>query len=315
MTGQEYERYSILAEIAELYYLKGQQQAEIAKKMNISRSLVSKMISEAQQKGIVSIAINRFFRRAAEVESALSDRFGIETAVLSLPGSLTPVEIKRQLGRLAADIIYELLEPSSKIGFTFGTSLKETVESLALKPVRQITAVQLTGSLGASESAFDSHELVHKLSSSWNCDAVFLHAPFIVNSTEIKKHLFNSRSNRHNAEICNELDVAVVGMSSLSSRGGSALYKGGHISAMELQMLKAHGVTGDIGSYSIDREGRLVEVEALTRMIAIDEQGWKTIRSRVGIAFGEQKTDIIRAALKGGWLTSLITDEATAKLL
>ncbi|MDC7227785.1 MAG: sugar-binding domain-containing protein [Spirochaetales bacterium] len=311
-TDTEWERWAVLAEAAELYYLKGMQQAEIASKMNISRSLVSKMITEAQHKGIVTISINHFFRRAEDLESGLRDRYGIDAAVLRLPRGFGHDEIKKQLGRFSADIIYSRLEPGSFVGFTFGTSLKEAVDALALKPPLSIAAVQLAGSLGASEAAFDSHELVHKLSSSWNCGSVYLHAPYIVSSEEIRRQLFKSMSNNQNAEACKSLNAAVVGMSSFDSRSSSALYAGGHISAIDMKDMRARGIIGDIGSFSLDDDGKLIEVDSLTRMVAFDEKSWKSVKNRFGIAFGDSKIRIIKASLKGGWLTTFITDEQTA---
>lgn len=316
MTETEYSRYTILAEAAELYYLKGLQQADIAEKMKISRSLVSRMISEAQEKGIVSITINHFFRRAHDVEQELCRKYGLaECGVLILPHNLQPADIKKQLGRFASDIIYENLMQGDVVGFTFGTNLKEVVESLSLKTPKQITPVQLTGSLGAAESAFDSHELVHKLSSAWGIEGVFLHAPYLVNSAEIRRHLFSSRSNSLNAEMSKKLDVAIVGLSSFSSRSSSALYRGGHLSDADMRLLRKHNVIGDVGSFSITADGDLVEVESLTRMVGLSGQDWQKLKRRYGIAFGETKLEILRAALKGGWLTSLITDVQTAERL
>ncbi len=313
MNDSEYNRYSVLAEIAELYFLKGMQQAAIADKMKISRSLVSRMITEAQEKGIVSITINHFFKRSEKHEKELSRRFGLQNSrVLILPNSMKEGEIKKQLGRFAADQIYGKIKRGWNIGFTFGTTLKEIVDALSVKPPRQVTFLQLTGSLGAAEAAFDSHELVHLLSSAWNCEGVFLHAPLIVNSTEVRHHLYGSRSNIRNAELCRKLDIAVVGLSSYENAYSSALYSGGHIGAEDMLMMRKAGIIGDVGSYSINEDGRLVDIQTLTRMIGLDEDEWKNIKNRYGIAAGDHKLNIIRAALKGGWLTGLITDEQTA---
>ena len=316
MNESDYSRYSVLAEVAELYYLKGMQQAEIAVKMKVSRSLVSRMISEAQEKGIVSITINHYFRRNNELEKKLCTKYGIEAAgVLSIPQSLDQADIKIQLGRFAADLIYGALCSGTVVGFTFGTTLQRIVEALSLKPAKQISAIQLSGSLGAAEAAFDAHELVHKLSSVWNCEAVFLHAPFIVNSEEIRNHLYSSRSNSLNAEMCLKLDAAVVGLSSFDARGDSALYSGGHLSSEDVRLMRKNGIIGDVGTFSLDKSGKLIEVDTLTRMTGLNEQEWKKVNKRYGIAFGENKIEIIKAALAGAWLTHFITDEQTADML
>ena len=313
MTDSDYARYSVLAEIAEMYYLKGMQQAEIAGRMEISRSLVSKMLAEAQEKGVVSISINHFFKHSEPHERELCRRYGLKNAgVLILPKSMSNDEVKHHLGRFAANQLYRDITRGQNIGFTFGTTLKEVVCALSLEQPKPVTFVQLTGSLGAASAAFDSHELVHMLSAAWNCEGVYLHAPMIVNGNEIKEHLYRSRSNSQNAELCGRLDTVVVGLSSYEDAENAALYYGGHIGAEDLNAMRAAGIIGDVGSFSLGPDGRFIEIQSLTRMIGLDESGWKNVKNRYGIAAGEKKLNIIKASLGGGWLTNFITDEKTA---
>lgn len=303
----------MLADAAELYFIKGIQQAEIAARMKISRSLVSRLISEAQAKGIVNITINRFFQRSPELEEAICSRFGIgEACVLSLPRSMDISEKKRQLGCFAADIIYGSLRSGENLGLTFGTTLQQAVEALSMKLPVNINCVQLTGSLGAADAAFDGHQLVNKLSSAWSCPAVYLHAPLQVNTDDIRRQLFGSSSNRLNAESSRNLDVAVVGLSPLDSGGNSALFTGGHITADDMRLMREHRIVGDIGAYSVDAGGNLVEIDSLVKMIGIDGNEFRTIKTRYGLGLGDHKAGILRAALSGSWFTSVIIDEQTA---
>ena len=48
----------LLVEIASLYYEQNKTQEEIAQKMNISRSLVSKFLAKARKEGIIEFTIN-----------------------------------------------------------------------------------------------------------------------------------------------------------------------------------------------------------------------------------------------------------------
>jgi DNA-binding transcriptional regulator LsrR (DeoR family) len=235
--------------------------------------------------------------------------------VLNLPRSFEAGKKKMHIGRFAADIIHGHLYNGENIGMTFGTSLQQAVEALSLKQPVNINCVQLTGSLGAADAAFDGHQLVNKLSSSWNCFATYLHAPLMVNSEEIRKQLFSSRSNKPNAECCRNLDAAVVGLSPLDAGGNSALFTGGHITAGDMKIMRDHNIVGDIGAYSIDSEGELVEIDSLVKMIGIDGNEFRKIERRFGLAVGDSKAGVIRAALKGGWFTTLIIDQQAAELV
>ena len=54
-------RINKLADVAEMYFLEGLTQAEIAKKVDVTRSMVSRMLTEARDQGIVKIKIERKF--------------------------------------------------------------------------------------------------------------------------------------------------------------------------------------------------------------------------------------------------------------
>ena len=65
------DRASLLADVAEMYYLEEKNQAEIAKTIGVTRSMVSRMLTEARESGIVEIRIQRPLQSDPELESAL----------------------------------------------------------------------------------------------------------------------------------------------------------------------------------------------------------------------------------------------------
>ncbi len=53
------DRLELLADVAEMYYEEGKNQAEISGTFGITRSAISRILTEARQKGIVEITIHR----------------------------------------------------------------------------------------------------------------------------------------------------------------------------------------------------------------------------------------------------------------
>ncbi|HTP02553.1 MAG TPA: helix-turn-helix domain-containing protein, partial [Anaerolineales bacterium] len=53
------DRQNLLADVAEMYYLEDKDQAEIARAIGLTRSMVSRMLKEARQKGIVEARVHR----------------------------------------------------------------------------------------------------------------------------------------------------------------------------------------------------------------------------------------------------------------
>ena len=68
------------------------------------------------------------------------------------------------------------------------------------------------------------------------------------------------------------------------------------------------------GEY-FNAEGQALEIEHHHRLITIRLETLRNMKHVVGVAGGKEKIDAIAAALRGGIIHSLITDEVTAKSL
>ena len=78
MTQKELMKLSLLAEIAGYYYERGMTQNEIADRLCISRTRVSRLLKEAQDKGIVSFSINYHYERHYILEDHLKSRYPLK---------------------------------------------------------------------------------------------------------------------------------------------------------------------------------------------------------------------------------------------
>ena len=72
------------------------------------------------------------------------------------------------------------------------------------------------------------------------------------------------------------------------------------------------GAQGDILLHFFDQDGKQIESQINDRLVGISIKELKELNNVVGVAAGESKVEAIRAALKGGYLDIIITDEATA---
>ena len=86
--SQSPERINLLTNVAEMYYLEGKDQLEISRVVGVTRSMVSRMLTEARQRGIVEIRVNRTLQTDPELEAAMVERFGIKSAkIIALRGA------------------------------------------------------------------------------------------------------------------------------------------------------------------------------------------------------------------------------------
>jgi len=62
----------------------------------------------------------------------------------------------------------------------------------------------------------------------------------------------------------------------------------------------------------MDPQGRIVPVEINRRLIGLHPDDLKQIPTVIGVAAGAAKADAILAALRGGYLSMLVTDDSAA---
>ena len=72
-----------LLAVAKMYYEQGLTQQEIAEKVFLSRSHVSRMLKEARALGIVEIIIRSPFENLVSLEISLAVRFGMEKILVA----------------------------------------------------------------------------------------------------------------------------------------------------------------------------------------------------------------------------------------
>ncbi|MFN2305197.1 MAG: sugar-binding domain-containing protein, partial [Anaerolineales bacterium] len=159
-TGRD--RQGLLADIAEMYFLEGKNQAEIAKKVGVTRSNISRMLTEARNSGIIKIQINRPLRENTSLAQQLVKRFSLKGA--RVIGVEQSSQLLNLLGAAAAKELVYRLKPGDIIGTSWGTAVSATVEQFVLSnPITDCEVVQLLGALGSRIEDYDAHAIVRRL--------------------------------------------------------------------------------------------------------------------------------------------------------
>jgi DNA-binding transcriptional regulator LsrR (DeoR family) len=107
--------------------------------------------------------------------------------------------------------------------------------------------------------------------------------------------------------------LTVVGIGSMTDN--ATIVKSGILSQNDMLYLKMKGAVGDILCHFIDKDGNLVETNIEDRLISTPMSLLRELNNVIGVAAGDEKVEAIRAALTGGYIDILITDEATAQKL
>ena len=305
-----------LAKVGALYYLRGQTQQEIAGRLGVSRPTVSRLIREARERGIVQITVAHVDGLAADLEGALEERFGLREAVVA--DATEDRERTARLGAAAAGFLQRALTPGAVVGLTWGTTLREMVKAVAPRRTEGVTVVQTLGGVGPPLAEAHAADLPRRLAAALGADLRLLQAPGVVASAEARAVLSDDPQIRLALDALPAMTVAFVGIGSIETNpvlGGGAL--AGEVALPDTldAELEVGGAVGDVALRFFDAAGRPVPTSLDDRLLGVDLATLRAVECVVGVAGGAEKVGAIRAALVGGLVDVLVTDDATAQAL
>jgi deoxyribonucleoside regulator len=306
------DRASLLADVAEMYYLEEKNQAEIAKTIGVTRSMVSRMLTEARESGIVEIRIQRPLQSDPELESTLKEKFGLRDVFVVITSHRSGERLTRTLGNAGAKMLARFLAPQRILGLAWGTSISATVDAFETKELMPVKVVQLVGAMGAHNLEYDGHDLVARITEKLGGEAYYLNAPYLAQNAEMAKSLLETKSIRETISVGKKTDVALLGIGTTSPEY-SSFYLAGYVTRRELDDLRKVGAVGDVCGLHFDINGQPACDDFCARLVSIRRHDLLSIPVRLGVAGGEGKTDAILGALRSKYVNVLVIDSTTAR--
>ena len=305
-------RSELLADLAEMYYNQGLTQNQIAKKIGIDRSMVSRLLAEARRQGIVEIRITRSFSFHHQLGAQLAEQFGLQQACVLINRDEDYNILLQRLGMAGAGLLEQFLAPKMVLGLSWGTAVGALVEAVEVEQPIEMKIVQLVGAMGALNSSYDGHGLVQRLAQKLGCEGYFLNAPFIVENSQIAQALMQNQNVQEALGLARQCNVAVMGIGSTQPQF-SSFYQAGYVPLDELAELRASGLVGDVCGHHFNLQGETPDIEFQHRTVTIPAQDLKAIPVRIGVAGGAGKAETILGAMRAGFVNILVTDENAAR--
>ena len=308
------DRASLLADVAEMYYLEQKNQAEIAKAIGVTRSMISRMLTDAREHGIVEIRIQRPLQSDPEMENALKEQFGLKDVFVVVTSHRNGERLTRTLGKAGAQILARYLAPQKVLGLAWGTSISATVDAFETAKTMQVKVVQLVGAMGAHNMEYDGHDLVARITEKLGGEAYYLNAPYLCQSAGIAKSLLETKSIRETISVGKKTDIALLGIGT-TSPDHSSFYLAGYVTRRELDDLRKEGAIGDVCGLHFDEYGRPACDDFCERLVSIRRPDLLSIPIRLGVAGGEGKAGAILGALRSKYVNVLVVDDSTARIV
>lgn len=310
--------HRMMARIARYYYFRDMTQAQIAKKIGLSRQKVQRMLTRARDEGLVRITISPVVGHLEELEQGLEDRFDLrEAVVVETVATDDQVAIARELGAATAQMVLpRIISNGSRIVLSWGGTLLGLVDAVAAhRPSAANTmVVQGLGGLGDPTRETHASDLARRLASVLGGRCAILPAPGIAGNTRACKAFLEDASVSSVLSMARKADVALLGIG--APRRDSILVRAGQIIQWkELSVLKKNGAVGDLNLRYFDADGRALDSPLDHRVIGLTLEEIRSIPTVVGIAGGKVKQHAIRGALAGKFMDVLVTDRSTAETI
>jgi deoxyribonucleoside regulator len=308
------ERSILLARISRLYYLEDRSQSEIADLIGISRSAISRMLTEARRTGIVKIEVHQPLLRNEAIETELQSRFGLlEAAVVDPGNNASTAEALHVAGQMAASLITRHLTQISVLGISWGTAVAATVDALPSLHLPHLQVVQIIGAAGSASNLTDTPDLAVRTAQKLGGQFRVLTAPMLVENAAVARSLLSNRTVADALELASKCDIALVGIGSTNYTVSSVL-RAGYVNQEYVEMLREQGAVGDVCGLYFDQAGNFLDIEVHDRRIGISRE-WlmNHVQKVIAVAVGKPKLSALFGALSGKRIGKLVTDKYTAE--
>ncbi|RVV96993.1 sugar-binding transcriptional regulator [Mesobaculum littorinae] len=295
-----------------LYYVAGNTQDEIARKLGVSRQSAQRLVSLAVTERLIKVRLDHPIGQCMELSRAMRDRFGLRLCEIvpsdpAAPDLLTGVAIAA-----AAELERLLKSPEPRIvALGTGRALSACVAQLPAMTCPQHRIVSRLGNMMSDGSA-SPYNAVVRMSERIGARQYPFPLPVLARDPEELRILQALEPVRATFDLCAKADLTVVGIGQMDQ--SAPLVVDGFVSRDKMQALMDAGAVGEITSWPYDAEGRLVPGPFHDRVLSAPLHPAPDTGGMVlGVAVGEPKVPAMLAALRGRLINGLVTNEATAE--
>ena len=300
---QDYENI-LMNRAAWYYYMENYTQQNISDLLGVSRAKVISLLERARQNGVIQFRIRQEGDRRIQMEQKLTDRFGLKD-VFTVPGAGTLANLNESIAQAAAMYIIRRLGEDDFLNVGYGDTTSRVLNYLAMAAEKPLNVVSLTGGV--------SYYLPNANSNVFNARLHLIPSPLLLSSPDLREAMRQEPVVEEIYRMIPLSHMSVVGIGSMSDQ--ATIVKNGIFNGNDFTVLKLQWAVGDILSHFMDKNGDLVAMDQEDRLMSTRLEDLRKLENVVGVAGGPSKLDAILAALRGGYLDVLITDEETARSL
>ncbi|MGL4767030.1 MAG: sugar-binding transcriptional regulator [Formosimonas sp.] len=306
-------KLELQAQIAWLYYIGNLTQQEIAKKVGLSRPTVQRFLNLAVESGIVQVKIDHTSSLCMDLARRLKAQYGLRECEVAPVEDETVGQIDRLIAMTSARFLEQTLRTPSIKGIALGTgrAISAMCQGVSRALLTDFKVVSLAGTV-AADGSFNRYDASLSLAAKTDGKYYILSIPLFAQDEQDRAYWYASRTYVRQLSHYNECHLALIGVGWLGRN--CSLVQDGFVSEQVMDELVAQGAVCDVLGWILDAQGQPL-AHAMNQCITSFRPEVLKKRPVIGVAGGERKHAAIHAALQGGWLTGLITDQRTAEYL
>lgn len=309
---RELKEQEFMSIIAYLYYYADMNQSEIADRLFLSRSTVSRLIKKARQSGVVELKINEPWKRDLNMEDQLRTIFHIDRVrVLEHDASSSYDDVLNILGQMVTFHISCTAQGHSILGMSWGKTVSHINHSLTTNQNIPFTVVPIMGSMTYPDSNPESLKLSQRFARVYGGRYFPLDAPLYAQSKDQLRNLLMDQSIAEAIETARKADFILTSVGSIEGRSWDRI-----IGMDKLTKLRELGCVGHIGGHFFDINGHEIDGIYKDLHVGLSLAELQQNQNVICIAASEQKAEAVYGALQGKIINSLmITSPLAAKLM
>lgn len=308
----EKDRLDDAARAGWLYYIAGNTQDEIARKIGVSRQTAQRLVSLAVTQRLIKVRFDHPLGRCLELADRLKEAYGLQSCEV-VPWD--PASTSDTLGIVeaaAAEMERYLVSSHPVIvGLGTGRTLRAVAEQISPMDCPQHKIVSLVGNIAPDGSA-TVFDVASRVGDRVGAPHFPMPLPVVANTVHEKALLLAQKSLRNVMDLAAEADITFVGIGTVDEQ--AALLRDGFVRADEIRALVRAGAVGEIIGWAFDANGQLVDGMTNDRVLSVPLPVLGKRRC-IGVAMAPARFKAIKGALAGRIVNGLITNEYMAEHL
>lgn len=296
-----------MTEVARRHYLSGESKTDIARALGISRFKVARLIDLARELGVVRIEIASPPGIDTATSARVRERYGLDHVIV-VHADDEGQEMRRRVGAATAGLLAELVTSDDVLGLAWSRAVNDMVGQLrALPPV---PVVQLCGALVVEGHDSSSVEVATRAARLTGGRSHVFYAPLILQDAASAASLRRHPGVRDALEHVSKVTVAVVGVGAWRT-GASTIFDA--CSGETRAEGTAAGICGEIAGVFFGSDGTPIDTPLTQRLITLSHDQLQAIPAVIATAYGRDKVDAVRGAIRAGLISSLVTTSDIAE--